>query len=220
MRVLQVSLTLYVGPLKGSVVRLSPLAFRVAMASAGDSPRWAVNPVVELTPAEVYANWSGEFAPPHLPGQPPPVPRDAAAIPPRESALARALLQTLRLQSRADGYLIALRDISNGRIAELQEELDEARAAAAGAARGAELAAALERDRRPPHGLPCRFPEPEAEPDGVVPEPEPEGVVMAVPASAPSDAVRRAVHSGRLGDLADAMAVDGVGRRVRPRTGN
>ena len=188
--VLQVTVTLYVGPLEGSVVRISPFAFRLAMASAGDAPRWAVSPVVELTPAEVYANWSGEFAPARLPGQPPPVPRDAASVPPRETALARALLQTLRLQSRADGYLIALRDISNGRIAELQEELVEARASAAGAARGAELAAAIERDRRAPHGLPCRLPEP---------EPEPEGVVVAVPVSAPSGAVLRAVHSGRLG---------------------
>ena len=181
------------------------------MSSAGDSPQWAVAPAVELSPAEVYSNWAGEFAPPHLPGLPAPVPRDAAAIPPRELALATALLQTLRLQSRADGYLIALRDISDARIADLQEELEEARAAAAGAARGAALAAALERDRPPPHGQPCRFAEP---------EPEPEGVVMAIPVSAPSDAVRRAVHAGRLGDLADAMAIDSVGRRVRPRTGN
>ena len=181
------------------------------MASAGDAPRWAVSPIVELTPVEVYANWSGEFAPARLPGQPPPVPRDSASVPPRETALAWALLQTLRQQARAEGQLSALRDVSNGRIAELQAELLEARATATGAARGVELAAAIERDRRAPHGLPCRLPEP---------EPEPEGIVVAVPVGAPSGAVLRAVHSGRLGDLADAMAVDGVGRRVRPRTGN
>ena len=195
------------GPLERSVVGVS-LFFAFAMAAAGDAPNWAFSPIVDLTPAEVYANWTGEFSPARLRGQPPPEPRDPASVPPRETALARALLEMLRQQARVEGQLTALRDISSGRIADLQNELLEARATATGAARGADLAAAIEIDRRASRGQPCRLPEP---------EPEPEGIVVAFPVGPPSGSVLSAVRSGRLGDLAEAMAADGADRRVRPR---
>ena len=105
------------------------------------------------------------------------------------------------------GQLATLRDISNGRIADLQEELSEARAAAAGAARGAELTAAIERDRPPSRGLLCIAPEPESEPEDADATPP----LGPPPGGGPS-----------LSTVAGQMLLDGslpgiIARNVRPR---
>ena len=158
-------------------------------AASGDAPLWATNPPSPLAPVEVYAHWHRELRPNPAGGRPA---RDPFAVPPRESALASALLEMIRLHAGQAGELDAARDLADSRAAQIEvlrgELIERDWDLAAGTESEAERAAAQDRElteasqqegnaeaessaaaasTRPPlGGSRCFLPEPEAEPQG------------------------------------------------------